>query len=215
MQHHAGILMSPLSSSEPKQGPGYMIHSFHFLFSPNCISYRGTFAFLSVFIIRLFFFVFPWMFVSDEPPNVELCLLGLGLTSLIILAQKSTQLRFSLDGCILVCWRGCSKKLLANHWVQTCSCCCLKLCVFGAKMSLEAQAWLSSVESYGDMLGGGWARVVWLEKGLWKATVVEIMLKVIILTLTNGLVNSVKLYQEKVLSCSKVTYSGWRSHLTE
>lgn len=102
--------MSPLSSSEPKQGPGYMIHSFHFLFSPNCISYRGTFAFLSVFIIRLFFFVF--LFVSDEPSNVELCLLGLGLTSLIILAQKSTQLRFSLDGCILVVGEGARKSFL-------------------------------------------------------------------------------------------------------
>lgn len=37
-----------------------------------------------------------------------------------------------------------------------------------------------------------------LRKGLWKAAVVEIMLKVIIVTLTNGLVNSVKLYKEIV-----------------
>lgn len=35
------------------------------------------------------------------------------------------------------------------------------------------------------------------ERGLWKAEVVEIMLKVIIIPLTNGLVNSVKLYKEK------------------
>lgn len=35
-----------------------------------------------------------------------------------------------------------------------------------------------------------------LRKGLWKAVVVEIMLKVIIITLTDGLVNSVKLYKE-------------------
>lgn len=66
-------------------------------------------------LLDFFFFVFPWMFVSDEPSNVELCLLGLGLTSLIILAQKSTQLRFSLDGCILVVGEGARKKLLANH----------------------------------------------------------------------------------------------------
>lgn len=36
-----------------------------------------------------------------------------------------------------------------------------------------------------------------MRRGLWKAIVVEIMLKVIIITLTNGLVNSVKLYKEK------------------
>lgn len=59
-------------------------------------------------------------------------------------------------------------------------------CVVKTKMRLEAQAWLS--------LPPQRMRVVWFEKGLWKATVVEITLKVIILTLTNGLVDSVKLY---------------------
>lgn len=47
---------------------------------------------------------------------------------------------------------------------------------------------------YVEGVGGGY--FFDLTKGLWKAVDVEIMLKVIIITLTNGLVNSVKLYKE-------------------